>query len=418
MTVEARSEYLVALSQWLEPRIDSLSRLQVDEMGAPIRWITASTSGSVRDRIRQEIGVALTVKLRSVQAQPWGKTIVTREPVGVVAAIIPWNAPAGLVIDKLLTALLSGCAVIVKPAPETPLDACVIADGLEAVGFPDGLVSILPADREVGEYLVSHRGVDKVSFTGSSAAGRRVAQICGEQVKRVTLELGGKSAGVILDDVNLTSAMPHIVTGALQNTGQICAAITRILVPRSRQEEITDALCDQVSRLVVGDPHREETEVGPLVAARQRDRVEALVASGVAEGATVACGGGRPVNLERGWYFEPTVFTDVDNSMRIAREEIFGPVIALIPYYDDAEAVQIANDSYYGLSGAVFTSDTDRGVAVAEQVRTGTITVNGFLIATDAPFGGVKQSGIGREFGTAGYDSYLEYKATNVVGVS
>jgi aldehyde dehydrogenase (NAD+) len=415
MSIGERSTYLRSLAEWLEPRIEDLSRLQVDEMGAPIRWIRASTSGSIRDRIGQEIETASSVVIRSVQSQPWGETVVTREPVGVVAAIIPWNAPAGLVIDKLLTALLSGCAVVVKPAPETPLDACVIADGIEAVGLPTGLVSILPADRQVGEYLVSHAGVDKVSFTGSTAAGRRIAQICGSQIKRVTLELGGKSAGIILDDVDLARVLPDVVRGALQNTGQICAAITRILVPRSRQQEITDALVSEVSTLVVGDPHQEQTDVGPLVAARQRDRVEEYVASGVAEGATLTLGGGRPPHCASGWFFEPTVFTDVDNSMRIAREEIFGPVVSVIPYADDLEAALIANDSSYGLSGAIFTEDAARGLTLAQRIRTGSMTINGFVIATDAPFGGRKESGIGREFGVQGYDAYLEYKTTNLM---
>jgi aldehyde dehydrogenase (NAD+) len=301
--------------------------------------------------------------------------------------------------------------VIIKPAPESPLDAYVIAEEIQQAGFPEGVVSIIPAGREIGEYLVSHPGIDKVAFTGSTAAGRRIGAICGENITRVTLELGGKSAAIVLDDADLDRSLPILRDGAMANNGQICSAITRFLVPRDRYDEIAGRLCELVSAMRVGDPFEKDTEIGPLVAERQRTRVEGYIASGRAEGARVLTGGGRPAGLDHGWYVEPTVFGDVRNEMRIAREEIFGPVVALIPYGDENEAVKIANDSSYGLSGAVFTQDHERGLRIARQIRTGTYTVDDFKLDLTVPFGGYKCSGIGRECGPEGMEAYLEYKS-------
>jgi betaine-aldehyde dehydrogenase len=299
--------------------------------------------------------------------------------------------------------------MVLKPAPETPLDSYLLAEVVTEAGLPAGMLNIVPAGREVGEYLVRHPGVDKVGFTGSTAAGRKVGAICGEQLKRCTLELGGKSAAVILDDANLDEAIPMLMPSAIMNNGQACLAQTRILAPRSRYAEVNEAVAAAVSAMAVGDPADPTTEVGPLVAERQRERVEGYLELGRKEGATVAVGGGRPSGFDKGWFVEPTLFTDVDNSMRIAQEEIFGPVLVTIPYDDQADAVRIANDSEYGLSGSVWTADVERGLEVAKGVRTGTYGINAMgTMDMKAPFGGFKSSGLGRECGPEGLSAYLE----------
>src|SRR2546429_263680 len=281
-----------------------------------------------------------------------------------------------------------------------------------AAGIPKGVVSVIPAGREVGEHLVRHPDVDKIAFTGSTAAGRRIASICGEQLKRVSLELGGKSAAIILDDADLAATVEGLKFASLMNNGQACVAQTRILASRDRYDEVVDAVSGMVGGLAVGDPENEATEVGPLVAERQQERVEKYIAVGQEEGAKVAVGGnGRPSGLEKGWYVKPTVFSGVDNSMRIAREEIFGPVLAVIPYDDADDAVRIANDSEYGLAGSVWTGDVDQGLDIARRVRTGTYGVNQYTMDFIAPFGGYKGSGLGREFGVEGLSHYVELKS-------
>src|SRR5256884_263791 len=281
-----------------------------------------------------------------------------------------------------------------------------------AAGIPKGVVSVIPAGREVGEHLVRHPDVDKIAFTGSTAAGRRIASICGEQLKRVSLELGGKSAAIILDDADLAATVEGLKFASLMNNGQACVAQTRILASRDRYDEVVDAVSGMVGGLAVGDPENEATEVGPLVAERQQERVEKYIAVGQEEGAKVAVGGnGRPSGLEKGWYVKPTVFSGVDNSMRIAREEIFGPVLAVIPYDDTDDAVRIANDSEYGLAGSVWTGDIDQGLDIARRVRTGTYGVNQYTMDFIAPFGGYKGSGLGREFGVEGLSHYVELKS-------
>jgi acyl-CoA reductase-like NAD-dependent aldehyde dehydrogenase len=335
---------------------------------------------------------------------------VRREPVGVVAAVVPWNVPQFVAAAKLAPALLTGCTVVLKPSPESPLDAYILAEITKEAGLPDGVLSILPADREVSEYLVGHPGIDKVSFTGSVGAGKRVMEVAARNLTRVTLELGGKSAAVVLPDADVEEAVAGIVPSAWMNNGQACVAQTRILLPRSRYDEFAEALAAAASALVVGDPLDPATQVGPLVAERQQRRNLDYIRIGQEEGAKILTGGGRPAGLDRGWYVEPTLFGDVDNSMRIAREEIFGPVICLLPYGDESEAVKIANDSDYGLSGSVWTADVERGIEVAKQVRTGTYNVNTFSLDMLGPFGGYKNSGLGREFGPEGYGEYLEHK--------
>ena len=302
-----------------------------------------------------------------------------------------------------------------KPAPETPLDANVLAEIFAEAGLPKGVLNVVPAGREVGDHLVAHPGVDKVSFTGSTAAGGQSARPAGQNLKRFSLELGGKSAAILLDDADLDRVHPLLLPNAIMNNGEACISLTRILAPRDRYSEVTEALVEQVRAMKVGDALDPATEVGPLVAERQRDRVENYIRIGQEEGAKVAVGGGRPAGIDKGWFVEPTVFVDVDNSMRIAQEEIFGPVLSVIPYDDEADAVRIANDSEYGLCGGVFTGDNDRGLAVARQVRTGTYMVNSNIpIDFSSPFGGYKASGVGREFGEDGLELFLEKKTINL----
>jgi acyl-CoA reductase-like NAD-dependent aldehyde dehydrogenase len=343
---------------------------------------------------------------------------IRREPVGVVAAVVPWNMPQFLIVTKLIPALLAGCSVVVKPAPESPLNALLLAEIVAASDLPPGVVSVLPGDGAVGEHLVRHPGVDKVSFTGSTAAGRAVAAACAPDLKRVSLELGGKSAAIVLDDADPGAVAVGIRSASLSNSGQICNALTRILVPAARAAEFTDALAAEIAGLVVGDPSDSATQVGPLVAQRQQQRVTGYIEQGLRDGARAVTGGtGMPDGLDRGWYVKPTLFDRADNSMSIAREEIFGPVLTVIPYaeVDDAVAIAIANDSDYGLAGSVFTGDTDRGLAVAGAVRTGTFGVNqGYTMDPFAPFGGVKASGYGRELGREGIDGYTDTKSVAV----
>jgi aldehyde dehydrogenase (NAD+) len=335
---------------------------------------------------------------------------IIREPIGVVAAIVPWNAPVGNASIKLAPALASGCTVVLKPAPEGAANAMMLAEALEAAGLPDGVVSVVPAGREVGEHLVRHPGVDKVSFTGSTAAGKRVMSICSERIARVTLELGGKSPAIIADDVAVDDLVPGLVMNGIQHSGQVCAALTRILVPRRRHDEIVAALATEYRTLKVGDPFDRDTQIGPLVAERQRDAVEAKVQSAIDDGIQVVAGGRRPAAFERGWYFEPTLFAGVDNSSRIAQQEIFGPVQVVISFDDVEDAIRIANDTPYGLSGAVYANDPELAGYVARRVRTGQMWINSWGMCVTEPFGGYKQSGLGREGGAEGIVAYLETK--------
>jgi aldehyde dehydrogenase (NAD+) len=293
------------------------------------------------------------------------------------------------------------------------LDAYLVAQLLEESGCPPGVVNVVPADREVSEYLVSHPGVDKVTFTGSSAAGRRIAQVCGLELRRVTLELGGQSAAIILDDADLDQTIAALRLGSFRNNGQVCTLKTRLVVPGHLQDEFVDRLGSLLDTMPVGDPRDETTDIGPLVSERQRSRVEGYIETGRREGARLARGGGRPP-FSRGWFVEPTVFADVDPEATIAQEEIFGPVVAVIPYSSEDEAITIANHSGYGLSGAVFTTDIERGMRVAARINTGTVELNGSPAGFRAPMGGVKYSGLGREFGPEGLDAFVELKSIGI----
>ncbi|GGX29800.1 aldehyde dehydrogenase [Streptomyces chartreusis] len=338
-------------------------------------------------------------------------TIVRREAIGVVAAVIPWNSPFSAAIAKLVPALLAGNTVVLKVSPENSLSMTLMAELWHEAGLPQGVLSILPADRETSEYLVSHPGVDKISFTGSTRAGRRIASIAGEHLKRVGLELGGKSAALVLEDADLEAAMQGLRFGALGNNGEACILQTRILAPRSRYEEVVTAVKEMVESLKVGDPSAPDTFIGPMIRRDQQQRVIDYISIGIKEGARLVTGGPEiPEGLEQGNYVTPTVFADVDNSMRIAQEEIFGPVLAVIAYDDEDDAVRIANDSEYGLSGGIWTTDPDWALAVARRLRTGTVSLNGAPMSFDGPFGGFKSSGIGREYGKVGLTGYVEHK--------
>jgi aldehyde dehydrogenase (NAD+) len=342
--------------------------------------------------------------------------LLVREPVGVVGAIIPWNAPMALICHKIGPALLAGCTIVLKSSPEAPGEGNVVAEVAEEIGLPAGVLNVLTADREVSELLVRNPDVDKITFTGSTAAGRRIASICGERIARCTLELGGKSAAVILDDMDLAVAAKTLARAECAISGQVCSSLTRIVVTRSRHDELLDALAASFSKVRVGDPFDEKTQMGPLVAERQRDRVEGYIAKGIDEGATLAAGGGRPKDLDRGFYVEPTVFGNVDNSSTIAREEIFGPVLSVIPAADEQDAVRIANDTIFGLNASVFTHDVDRARAVASELRSGTVGHNNFRTDFGMAFGGFKQSGIGREGGKEGLLPFLETKTVILEG--
>jgi aldehyde dehydrogenase (NAD+) len=412
LSPEERQQAVRRFADLYATKFDEMSTLITTEMGSPILFSQLA-----------QVPVPwmmLDAFIKNAEKHPWEEVrtgvlspevLVRREPVGVVGAIVPWNVPQFTTMSKLAPALLTGCTIVIKPSPETPLDGMLMAQLLEEAGIPKGVVSIIPAGREVGEHLVRHPGIDKIAFTGSTAAGKLIASICGEQLKRCSLELGGKSAAIILDDADLAHTVENLKMASLMNNGQACVAQTRIVAPRSRYGEVVDALGEMVSGLTVGDPLEMTTEVGPLVAERQQERVEKYIALGQEEGAKVVAGGsGRPEGTEKGWYVRPTVFADVDNHMRIAQEEIFGPVLAVIPYDGVDDAVRIANDSEYGLAGSVWTADEDAGRDVARRVRTGTYGVNKYSMDFNAPFGGFKSSGVGREFGPEGIDEYVEFK--------
>ncbi|MFG2885841.1 aldehyde dehydrogenase [Streptomyces sp. NPDC048297] len=409
-SVRERIEVVTRIKDGILARHEEIARVISAENGSPYSWSVLAQALGAMMVWDAAIRVAQDFPHEERRDGILGPLLVRREPVGVVAAVVPWNVPQFVAAAKLAPALLAGCTVVLKPSPESPLDAYLLGEIAREAGLPEGVLSILPADREVSEYLVGHPGVDKVSFTGSVAAGKRVMEVAARNLTRVTLELGGKSAAVVLPDADLDTAVSGIVPAAWMNNGQACVAQTRILVPRARYDEFADAFARAASALKVGDPLDPATQVGPLVARRQQQRSLDYIRIGQEEGAKVLSGGGRPAGLDKGWYVEPTLFGDVDNAMRIAREEIFGPVICLLPYGDEQEAVKIADDSDYGLSGSVWTADVERGIEVARRIRTGTYSVNTFSLDMLGPFGGYKNSGLGREFRPEGYSAYLEHK--------
>ncbi len=361
-------------------------------------------------------GLAATLGAEDKRPSQMGKeTLVERPAIGVVAAIVPWNFPVTLAMSKIAPAMAAGCTLVIKPSPGTILDSYIMAEAALEAGVPAGVLNWVPAERAVGAYLVSHPGVDKVAFTGSTAAGRTIAAACGKMLRPVTLELGGKSAAIILDDADLDTFIQGVPMTSLLNNGQTCYNSTRILAPASRYGQVVEALAAVMNSLTVGDALDPDTHIGPMASAAHRDRVESYIAKGKSEARLIA-GGGRPKDTNRGWFVEPTLFADVENDAMIAREEIFGPVLSVISYANDDDAVRIANDSDFGLGGSVWSGDADRALAMARRVDSGTVGINGYMPSLGAPFGGVKASGMGREFGPEAIGAYQQYKSIYVMG--
>jgi aldehyde dehydrogenase (NAD+) len=414
MAPSERAEIMAKLSQLIQGRSQEFAEIITRQNGSPISWSLLGQVFSATMVLDFYTGLANTYAFEEERQGLMGPAIVRREPVGVAAAIVPWNVPLFVTMLKLGPAMAAGCTVVVKPSPETPVDSYLLAECIQEAGVPEGVINIVAAGREVGEYLVTHPDIDKVAFTGSTAVGRRIGALCGERLRRFTLELGGKSAAILLDDVDVATAIPGLVPAGMMNNGQACVAQTRILASRDKYDAVVEALVEEVRKLKLGDPMEADTAVGPLVAKRQQDRVLGYIEKGQDEGAKVAIGGGKGV--DKGWFIEPTVFSNVDNKMTIAQEEIFGPVVAVIPYDDVEDAVRIANDSIYGLSGSVWSADSDRATEIAKRIRTGTISINGFTLDFSCPFGGFKASGMGRELGPEGLEAYLESKTVSYPG--
>jgi aldehyde dehydrogenase (NAD+) len=412
MAPAERADVLARAAEILRKRAPDISSVTVDEIGCPVSQAPRAQTGMLPPVFEFYANLARTFEFEREVRVGDRRGLVTNEPAGVVAAIVPWNAPVTLAVWKTAPALAAGCTVVIKPPPEAPLSNLVLAEALQEAGVPAGVVNVVPGDRGPGEHLVTHPGVDKVAFTGSTAAGKRIMALCGDQVKRVSLELGGKSAAVFLDDADLAAALSAVVHGGMHMSGQVCGAHTRLLVPRSRYAEALETAAGIAGHLRCGDPHDPDTLVGPLVAERQRTRVEGLLAQAVQDGVRVAAGGGRPADRPTGWYVEPTILGGVENGMQIAQEEIFGPVLSLIAYDGEDDAVRLANDSRYGLSGGVWSDSVDRALAVAKRIRTGSIAVNGcYPPFPHVPFGGFKESGLGRELGPEGLTGFLEARS-------
>lgn len=409
-----RADVMERFAAALRARSRGTSTLVSRENGMPLSLSTVMNGLAPGVLLEQYAQQARDLGFEEVRPSANGATLVRREPVGVVAAITPWNYPQALAMMKIAPALAAGCTVVLKPSPETALDAYVLADAAQEAGLPAGVLNIVLGDREVGAALVGHPLVDKVAFTGSTAAGRAIGAECGRTMKRMSLELGGKSAAIVLDDADLQVLLDNIGPASFMNNGQTCTTQARILAPRRRYDEVVDAISTYARSMVVGNPLDRGVTLGPMASEAHRERVLGMVEVGRSSGARLVTGGGRPAGLGRGWFVEPTVFADVENSDRLAREEVFGPVYAVVPHDGDDHAVELANDSEYGLAGSVWTADEDRGVAVARRVRTGSIGVNYYLQDLGAPFGGVKASGVGRELGPEAMASYLEYKSVYV----
>jgi aldehyde dehydrogenase (NAD+) len=390
-------------------RGDEIATLVSQQNGMPLALSTAANAASAATSLRYYAGLARAISPDEHRAALSfdGHTIVRREPIGVVATIVPWNYPQGLAFMKIAPALAAGCSIVLKPAPETSLDTRLIADAADEAGLPPGVLNIVTGGRETGSYLVSHPDVDKVAFTGSTAAGRIIAAQCGQALIPVTLELGGKSAALVLDDADLTETLNGLAFLSFANAGQSCFLNSRVIVARSRYDEMVDGLVTLARGFVLGDPLDESTTMGPLITPMQRDRVAAYVDGAVSDGARLASGGRRPSHLERGWFYEPTIAIDVDNRSTLAQEEVFGPVVAVIAADSDDDAIAMANDSDFGLGGSVWSADRVRAESVARRVHTGTIGINMWTLDPAAPFGGQKASGIGKEFGPEGLDEYV-----------
>ena len=411
LTHARRAEVIQALAEAIRARTQEFGHLWTSEVGV-LSSISKMFVPGVAAVFDYYAGLAETFEFveRHTPTAGGKAGFLVREPVGVVGAIIPWNGPLPLIAYKIVPALIAGCTIVLKSSPEAPGEAYLLAEIAEEVGLPPGVLNVITADRGPSERLVRNPGIDKITFTGSTATGRRIASILGERIGRYTLELGGKSAAVVLDDYDVSAVAASLAASTPMMTGQVCAALTRVVVSRQRHDELVGALASALSGIVIGDPFDASTGMGPLAMKRQLDRVEGYIAKGRAEGATLASGGGRPVGLDRGFFIEPTVFANVDNSCAIAQEEIFGPVLSVIPADSEDQAVEIANATQYGLNATVFTNDPDRAFAVARRLRSGTVGHNAQRVDFGIAFGGFKQSGIGREGGVEGLLPFLETK--------
>lgn len=404
-----RAETLTAFANALRKRSEDFAVAWTESTG-----VTASMSGGsleyAASAVDRSIEQAASFPFIEKHAPENGGNMLVHEPVGVVASIAPWNAPLASMLTKVGPALIAGCTIVMKPAPQTPIEAYIVAECAAEAGFPPGVINLVTADRDSSDHLVRHPQVDKVSFTGSVTTGRRIASVCADRIARVTLELGGKSAAIVLDDYDLETAAKSLTDAICVLNGQNCAALTRVIVSHARHDELVTHLVSAMQDITIGDPYDSDTQLGPITMQSQLEKIEAYIAQGVAEGATLACGGKRPAHLTRGYYFEPTVFANVENSMTIAQEEIFGPVLCVIACDGEEDAIRIANDSPFGLGGAVYTNDNNAAYRVARKMRTGTVGHNGMKASFGIAFGGFKQSGLGREGGTKGLLPYLEPK--------
>jgi acyl-CoA reductase-like NAD-dependent aldehyde dehydrogenase len=409
-----RAEYLQKISDGLKARAAEVASTIAQEVGMPIK---------MSNRIQAGLPIANFGNYAKIGSgfefeKKVGNSIVVQEPVGVVGAITPWNYPLHQIALKVAPALAAGCTVVLKPSEIAPFNAFILAEVVEAAGLPKGVFNVVTGfGPAAGEALVKHPDVDMISFTGSTRAGKRISEVAAQTVKRVALELGGKSASVILEDADLAAAVKGTVNGCYLNSGQTCTALTRMLVPQSKYDEAAKLAVEAAKGFTLGDPMQETTRLGPLSSSMQRDRVREYIRKGQAEGAELLAGGAdQPDNVPGGYFVKPTVFGKVKNSMAIAQEEIFGPVLSIIPYKDEEEAVKIANDSPYGLAGAVWSGDEARAQKVARRIRAGQVDVNGGAFNMNAPFGGFKQSGHGREAGVYGLEEFLEYKSMQLKG--
>jgi aldehyde dehydrogenase (NAD+) len=411
LSLDERAGHLRRFVDALAARRERAIGLQIDEMGATRKFATENFD-DIRPSLERLIADGATIRFREVRDGVVGDVVVVREPVGVVAGVTPWNSPIAVELSKIFPSLLMGCPIVLKPAPESPLSAYLIGEAAVDAGLPEGVLSIVNGEVNVGAHLVGHAGIDYVTFTGSPGGGRAIASACAARLCGVTLELGGKSAAIVLPGTDMTPYVRALIGSSLRNMGQTCVSTNRVLVHEQDRDRVVGQLVDNISAMKVGDPHDPEVDFGPLAAKRQRDTVERFIASGVADGAKIVLGGGRPAEQATGWYVEPTVFVDVDNNMEIAQEEIFGPVLSVITYADVDEAVAIANDSKYGLGGAVFGDDTEEALAIAARIVTGTVQVNGGPGAGGGgPFAGRKQSGLGAERAVEGLESFLQLKS-------
>ena len=406
--IEERAQWLEKLSAAMKTRAPQIAEAISHEVGTALGYATKVQAEFPIMMIGMNAKFIREAKLE----EELGNSLLIKEPLGVVGCVTPWNYPLHQVVCKIAPALAAGCTVVLKPAEMAPLSAFMLAEAAHEIGLPKGVLNIVSGQgRVVGEAIVSHPDVDMMSFTGSLEAGRRIASVAGEGIKKVCLELGGKSAFVVLDDAPFDKAIPAGVNNCMQNSGQTCSAWTRMIVPRARHDEAVELAKGQLAKLTLGDPFDKNTRLGPLASAGQRDSVLGFIEKGKQEGATLVAGGGKPAQPSKGFYVEPTIFANVDNRMTIAQEEIFGLVLAIIPYDTEADAVRIANDSPYGLAGGVWGGTSEGALAVARQLRTGQVDINGGRFNVLAPFGGYKKSGIGREIGPLALEEFFQLKS-------